>query len=132
MRAGSDHQRGVRVAQVVEAQASEPRSADGWAEDAVAEVVVVQQLAARRGEDESAVVRLPREQLAAEDTRGGAREVDATARRARLHWYELALVGTVLDLDGHRVEVGVSVAQREQLALPQASERGEQDEGSRV
>lgn len=69
----------------------------------------------RRGEDEATLVRLPREQLTAEDTRRGAREVDASARRTRLHAHELASVGAALDLDGHGVEVEVAVAQREQL-----------------
>jgi hypothetical protein len=84
-------------------------------ECAVAEVVVVEELAVRRGEDEATLVRLPREQLTAEDTRRGAREVDASARRTRLHAHELASVGAALDLDGHGVEVEVAVAQREQL-----------------
>jgi hypothetical protein len=51
----------------------------GRTEDAVAEVVVVQDLAARRWEDEGKIVRLARKQLTAEDMNGGAREVDAPA-----------------------------------------------------
>src|SRR5207247_2248621 len=39
--AGGDHQRGVGVAEVVEAEAGQLRASYGGAEDAVAEVVVV-------------------------------------------------------------------------------------------
>jgi hypothetical protein len=45
VRAGRDHQRRVGVAKVVEAEAGQLRAANGRAEDAVAEVVVVQDLA---------------------------------------------------------------------------------------
>ncbi|MCZ7589954.1 MAG: hypothetical protein M5U27_14070 [Gaiella sp.] len=120
VRAGRDHQCGVGVAEVVEAEAGQLRAADGRPEYAVAEVVVVEDFAARRWEDETALVRLPCEQLAAKHMRGSAREVDAPARRSRLHGHELALIGAVLDLDGHGVEVDVAVAQREELALPQS------------
>src|SRR6266508_3145578 len=72
MGAGGDHQRGVGVAQVVEAEAGELRAADGRAEDAVAEVVVVEELTARRGEDEVELVRLAREQLPPQHARSGA------------------------------------------------------------
>ncbi|HWQ24820.1 MAG TPA: hypothetical protein VNK94_12005 [Gaiellaceae bacterium] len=65
VRAGRDHQRRVGVAEVVEAEAGELGAADGGREDAVAEVVVVEQLAVRRGKNETALVRLPCEQLAA-------------------------------------------------------------------
>ena len=51
MGAGGDHERGVGVAEVVEAKARQTGAADCGAEDAVAEVVVVQELAARRSED---------------------------------------------------------------------------------
>jgi hypothetical protein len=64
VRAGGDHQRGVGVAQVVEVQAVELRAADGGPEDAVAEVVVAQEPALRRREDEAELVRPSREQLA--------------------------------------------------------------------
>ena len=64
MRAGGDHQRRVGVAEVVEAEAGQLRAADGRAEDAVAEVVVVQDRALRRGEGEARLVRLARERLA--------------------------------------------------------------------
>src|SRR6266542_4025291 len=47
VRAGGDHQRGVGVTQVMEAQAGQTGAADSGAEDAVAEVVVIEQLAAR-------------------------------------------------------------------------------------
>lgn len=127
MGAGGDHQRGVGVAQVVEAEAGQLRAADGGAEDAVAEVVVVQDRALGRGEDEVELVRLAREQLAAEDADGGGRQVDAPPRGARLHRHELSGVGAVLDDHGLRFEVEVAVAQGEQLALAQAGERGEHD-----
>lgn len=66
----SDHQRGVRVAKVVEAGAGLLRAADGGTEDALAEVVVVQDLALRRREDEAEVVRLACEELTAEHAHG--------------------------------------------------------------
>ncbi len=78
VRAGGDHERGVGVPQVVEAKADQLRPAYGGCEDAVSEVVVVQDVTVRRGEDEVEVVRPAREQLAAEDADSGAREIDAT------------------------------------------------------
>ncbi len=52
MCAGGDHHRGVGVAQVVEAETRQLRAPDRGPEDAVAEVVVVEHLAARRREDD--------------------------------------------------------------------------------
>jgi hypothetical protein len=85
MRPGGNHQRGVGVAKIVGAEAGEPASSDGGPEDAMAEVVVVEELTARGGEDEPELVRLPREQLATQHVFRGAREVDPPARRACLH-----------------------------------------------
>ena len=65
MGAGGDHQRGVGVAEVVEAQTYLTGATDRRAEDAVAKVVVVEHESAGRREDEPAVIRLPREQLSA-------------------------------------------------------------------
>src|SRR5581483_2228167 len=78
-RAGGHHEGGVGVAQVVEAEADELRASDGGREDAVAEVVVVQDVTVRRGEDEVKVIRLAREQLSTEDADGSGGEVHATA-----------------------------------------------------
>lgn len=78
------------------------------------------------GKTRPRLVRLAREQLPAQDTRGGVGEVDAAARGAGLHRHELTLVGTVLDLHGQGRKVDVAVAEREELALPQTGERGEQ------
>jgi hypothetical protein len=80
---GGDHECGVGVAEVMEAQADQPGATDGGAEEAVAEVVLVQHLAARRRENEAAIVRLAREQLPAEHMRGGDREVDDRRQEAR-------------------------------------------------
>jgi hypothetical protein len=126
--ARGDHQRGVGVAEIVEAEAGQTGAADGRPEDTVAEVVVIQDLAAGRREDEAKVVGLPREQLAAEDVCGRAGEIDAAAGGARLHRHELALVGAVLGLNRERLEVDVAIAEREQLALPEAGQRREQHE----
>ena len=49
MGAGGDHQCGVGVPQVVEPHGAESASADGGSEDAVAEVVVVEDLAPGEG-----------------------------------------------------------------------------------
>jgi len=97
-RSGCHHQFGVGVAEVVEAEAGELRAADGGPKGSsagggahfaarnwrtfrrpltVAEVVVVEDRALRRGEDEVALVRLPCEQLSLDDPRGGVREVGA-------------------------------------------------------
>ncbi|HZO95769.1 MAG TPA: hypothetical protein VFB42_00200 [Gaiellaceae bacterium] len=127
VRPGGDHQRGVGVAEVVEAEAGQLRAADGRREDAVAEVVVVQDVAFRRGEDDVEVVRGAREELAAEDTYGGGGEIDAPARCFRLHGHELARVGPILDCDGLGLEVEVAIAEGEQLALAEAGEGGEHD-----
>ncbi|HET8742822.1 MAG TPA: hypothetical protein VFM41_09390 [Gaiella sp.] len=48
VRAAGDHQRGVGVAQIVEAEAGQLRAADGGREDAVAEVVVIQDFTVRQ------------------------------------------------------------------------------------
>src|SRR5207244_9625227 len=72
-------------------------------------------------------VRLAREELAAQDATGRARQVDAPARGARLQRDERAVVRAVVELDRQLVEVDISVAEREQLALPESRERGEQD-----
>jgi hypothetical protein len=45
------------------------------------------------------------------DRRAGAMRASLPAR--------VALIGALLDLNGHRVEVDVAVAQREHLSLPQ-------------
>jgi hypothetical protein len=71
------------VAEIVEANAGQLRAADGRPEDAVAKVVVVQDLALRRREDETELVRLSREQLAAEHEGRMGGEIDAAARCTR-------------------------------------------------
>src|SRR5262249_15588534 len=101
----------------VESEAGQLRAADCGREDTVAEVVVVEDVAGGRREDESEVVRFAREELAAEDANSGAREVDATTRGARLHGHKFAGVRAVLDRDRLGLEVEVAVAEREQLAL---------------
>src|SRR3954452_4056181 len=63
VRAGGDHQRGVRVAKVVEANGTDSAASHGRREDPVAEVVVVEDLPAWRRENESELVRLARDEL---------------------------------------------------------------------
>jgi hypothetical protein len=84
MRAGRDHQSGVGVPQVVEAEPDELRATDRRREDAVTEVVVVQNRAFGRREDETELVRLARKQLSAEDKECRSREVDAESRRSEV------------------------------------------------
>src|SRR5205814_2036891 len=62
VRAGGDHQRGVRVAKVVEANGTDSAASHGRREDPVAEVVVVEDLPAWRRENESELVRLARDE----------------------------------------------------------------------
>ncbi len=69
MRTGGDHEGGVGVPEVVEAEWREPGTADGGAEDPGHEVVFAPDGAARRGEDEAKLVRGAGEQLLAEDAR---------------------------------------------------------------
>jgi hypothetical protein len=109
VRGGEDHQRGVGVAEVVEAQAGEPASSDGWPEHAVGEIVVVQDPASGEAKTSPSSFGL----RASSCRRSACRAVLERSTRRRdarvLTGTSSPRVGAVLDLDSHRIEVDALV-----------------------
>src|SRR5829696_8451069 len=91
MGAGGDHERGVGVAEVVEAKWRKLGAADRRPEDPRHEVVLAPDRPAGRWEDEPELVRHTGEQLLAEDAKRLARKADLAPARARLRLDDLPL-----------------------------------------
>jgi hypothetical protein len=105
-RAGRDHERRVRMAEVLEAERLELGAAHGGPEDAGHEVVLAPDGSVRRREDEPELVRGAGEEVLAEDAQRLTGEANLSPAGGRLSWDELPLARTCLDSNcpGRQVE----------------------------
>src|SRR5829696_8095157 len=130
MSAGGDHQRCIRVSEVVEAQWRQRGATDGGPKDARHEVVLTPDASVWSGEDEPELARRAGEKLLAEDADGLARETNLASAGGRLGLNKLPFARACLDDNRSAPEVDRSVAHGQQLALPEPGKAGEADEVS--
>src|SRR5919198_2895820 len=130
VRAGSDHQRGVRVAEIMEAKRREIRAPNGGAEDTRHEVVLPPKAAPPRGEHDPELVRRASEELLAEDAHRLAGEANLASTSRRLRGDELPVPRPRLNDDRSTREVESPTTEGEQLALAKPGQAGEADEVS--
>src|SRR6266511_429873 len=109
--AGRDHQRGTRVAEVVEGQLGDARMAGGGLEDPAVEVVRVERAALGRGEEVAVGVGRSSELLLAEKCERARPDVDRATASARLRLDVLAVLALRKDRKRSGLEVDIAVTQ---------------------
>src|SRR5207237_9535885 len=115
--ARGNHQRRVRVPEIVEAERRELSTPHGGAEDAGHEVVRAPDVAVRRREYEPQLVRCTGEQLLAQDAERFTGEANAPPAGGGFRRDDLPLARAGFDRERGVLEVECPVTEGEQLAL---------------